>query len=652
MRAFVAPSIALAAAIIVACGSDSAEIEEPASPCVAFERAPEPSLALERIAGSIGIAPRAVVAGGGHTYVLGTDRALRRFEGDGAVVVALDLPGDELSRPSAVAVGKDAAGGVNAYAIRSPLAGGERRLALVRYASADGGRSFDPATEKVLLESEGNGVEEARADVHFGPDGLLYVVTSLAGAANDDPQRVLGKILRLDVSGEAVAIPPGNAFAPPEGRPEIWSTGTRAPSSADVDPELGELWYTEAGAETTVFRLDRSRRTAPEPIFTTTKIGAEAGAHVYRGARVPALRGRYVSLAAKTGEGTLVAIDRFGPSGTPQETSYRLEGPPLAGAVLGRDAEGELLVVTSDAIHRVVDAAPRGAEGPPRTLLATKCFDPAAPSGAVAGAIAYDVSSALWSDGAAKERFVVVPKGSRIGAKPDGDFVFPVGTVAVKTFAVDGKRVETRLFVQHAIESWTGYSYAWNAEGTDAELVAGNRLAKLPAGTTWYFPSTADCDACHTPAAGYTLGLEAKQLAGREALDRFSKTLATPIDPSIAPLVSLDAAATAEARARSYLHSNCSTCHREGSATGTLADLDLRSQTPLAATGLCAEPKVDAMDVAGARIVAPGDPARSILALRMRALDERRMPKLASSVVDEAGVAAVEAWIRELSSCP
>jgi uncharacterized repeat protein (TIGR03806 family) len=282
----------------------------------------------------------------------------------------------------------------------------------------------------------------------------------------------------------------------------------------------------------------------------------------------------------------------------------------------------------------------------PTSLLATKCWDPATPAGVPAGAIPYDVTSPLWSDGAAKERFVVVPRGAKITARADGDLVFPVGTVAVKTFAVDGKRVETRLFVQHDLEDWTGYSYAWNEAGTDAELVAGNRIAQLAGGKSWYFPSSADCTACHTPAAGYTLGLEAKQLAGHgDALARLEEKLEAPIDhATVGTLASADA--------RSYLHANCSMCHREGSATGTVVDLDLRADTPLAKTGLCKEPQAGTFDLPNARIVAPGDPARSVLLSRMRTLDERRMPKLASRVVDEAGVAAVEAWIKSLAACP
>ena len=274
----------------------------------------------------------------------------------------------------------------------------------------------------------------------------------------------------------------------------------------------------------------------------------------------------------------------------------------------------------------------------------------------IGGLIPYQPNTPLWSDGASKERFVVVPRGAKITARADGDLVFPVGTVAVKTFAVDGKRIETRLLVQHDLEDWTGYSYAWNESGTDAELVQGNRQAALAGGKSWYFPSRADCTACHTPAAGYTLGLEAKQLAGRgDSLARLEASLDTPLDQAaLVPLVPVDAPppTTAEARARSYLHANCSTCHREGSVTGTAVDLDLRSDTPLAKTGLCREPQAGDFGVTRARILAPGEPSRSILLSRMRTLDERRMPKLASRLVDEAGLAAVEAWINSLATCP
>jgi hypothetical protein len=91
-------------------------------------------------------------------------------------------------------------------------------------------------------------------------------------------------------------------------------------------------------------------------------------------------------------------------------------------------------------------------------------------------------------------------------------------------------------------------------------------------------------------------------------------------------------------------------CHREGFGAGA-ALIDLRIDKPLAATRICnALPQGGDLGVVGARIVMPGAPSSSTLSLRMRALDQNRMPPLASHVVDEAGVAAVESWIRGLPS--
>ena len=57
----------------------------------------------------------------------------------------------------------------------------------------------------------------------------------------------------------------------------------------------------------------------------------------------------------------------------------------------------------------------------------------------------------------------------------------PNGSVLVQTLSLDlagdagtpaRKRIETRLLVRQQGE-WTGYSYRWNAEQTDADLVTG-----------------------------------------------------------------------------------------------------------------------------------------------------------------------------------
>ena len=112
-----------------------------------------------------------------------------------------------------------------------------------------------------------------------------------------------------------------------------------------------------------------------------------------------------------------------------------------------------------------------------------------------------------------------------------GSWTLPNGSVLVQTLALDrfggaGKpareRVETRLLVRQQGE-WTGYSYRWNAEQTDAELVsaAGGAQefevpdAAEPTGRreqTWRFPARSECLICHSRAAGFVLGFTPLQL--------------------------------------------------------------------------------------------------------------------------------------------
>ena len=619
------PALAAAAA----CSSSTAE--DPASPCVAFAKAGEAALHVDFMVPTHRSSPIvSLVSAAGHTYALDRDGHFGRIDAELSATLAANAVDMVVAKSSA---------GVRAFAARwARGALPTTSFELVRFTSPDDGVSFDPASEKALFAVAGlRDVPEATS-LAFGGDGLLYVALGDAYPAEGSPPTMLGKILRLDVANDAAV-------------PEVWAVGVHEPRGLDVDAPTGDVWLTDRTKDDTAV-VHRITRGGAEPIVpalyltTPERRPSFAGGHVYRGKSAPGLVGQYVYPAQS---GKLVAVDRFGPSGPAQASLLDLG----AEGAIGRGHTGELEVATTAGVGRVVDAAPRPA---PSSLLATKCWDPANPAGLPALAIPYDVTTPFWSDGAAKERFVVVPPGASITSRPDGDLVMPVGTVAVKTFAVDGKRVETRLLVQHDVEDWVGYSYAWNEAGTDAELVIGNRVLSLPRGKSWYFPSAADCTSCHTPAAGYTLGLEAKQLTTHgETLERLEKRLASPIDrATLKPLVPVDAPppATAEARARSYLHANCSTCHREGSATGTSADLDLRFDTPLAATGLCREPQAGSLGIANPRIVTPRDPSRSVLVARMRSLDERRMPKLASRVVDEAGLAAVDAWIRDLASCP
>jgi hypothetical protein len=81
--------------------------------------------------------------------------------------------------------------------------------------------------------------------------------------------------------------------------------------------------------------------------------------------------------------------------------------------------------------------------------------------------------------------------------------------------------------------------------------------------------------------------------------------------------------------ARSYLHVNCAHCHQPGA--GGTADLDLRLMTRLEKTKLLGfRPIQGTFDIPEARIIAPGDPYRSILCYRIAKLGRGRMPDLQS----------------------
>ncbi len=88
----------------------------------------------------------------------------------------------------------------------------------------------------------------------FGPDGYLYVATGDGGLGGDPQDRaqnvdsLLGKILRLDVSGGGYTIPPGNPFAgATSGSDEVWAYGLRNPWRPSFDRLTGDFVIADVG---------------------------------------------------------------------------------------------------------------------------------------------------------------------------------------------------------------------------------------------------------------------------------------------------------------------------------------------------------------------------------------------------------------------
>jgi uncharacterized repeat protein (TIGR03806 family) len=536
------------------------------------------------------------------------------------------------------------------------------RSVLLRYTTFDGGLTVEPSSEVTLLAIERvAGTFHGGGKIGFSADGLLWIST---GDSNDisapqNPLSLLGKMLRIDVdAGSPYAIPDSNPFAAGGGAPEVYAVGFRNPWRWSFDRATGEVWLGDVG-EHTAEEIDRvvlggnygwnlcegttCAVGAPhedfiDPVF---EYGRDQGAsvtggYVYRGASIPELQGRYVFGDYVSGRIWTLLDD------IPQI----LLDSGLAIAAFAEDPDGELLVtdISDGRVYRFVPSATPAPGVPASSLSATGCDDDPR-------LVGYDVNTELWSDGLDKQRHIALADGAQIQVHADGAWEVPNETVLVKTFSHRGIRVETRLLIKQD-DGWSGWSYRWMANGTYAQRVDSGGTVQLD-DRDWYFPSTAECARCHTAAAGHSLGLHqaqldrGAQLGALEQLGVYDGTRA-----SVMPLAALDdASATLSRRARSYLHVNCSMCHRPGGPGQ--GNLDLRFDTPLSETNTC--DRVPAFGNVGiatdARIIAPGARDRSALLIRMSRRDEYQMPPLATFLVDTLAVSVIGDWIDSLSSC-
>ncbi|GAB4136308.1 PQQ-dependent sugar dehydrogenase [Thermopirellula anaerolimosa] len=615
--------------------------------------------------------------------------------------------------------------------------------------SPDNPNRADRDSEEVLMKIEQPYGNHNGGSIEFGPDGYLYIGLGDGGSANDphghgqNLKTLLGSILRIDVDhrdpGLAYAIPKDNPFVGRgDGvRGEIWAYGLRNVWRLTFDRVTGDLWVGDVGQNRyeevdIIVRggnygwklregfhdFDPKAETTEEPLIdpVTEYFRHEGmsvtGGYVYRGHRLPEYYGAYFYADYVTGNIWALRVDDRGKL----KENRKVARTNLNIAAFGEDEDGEMYLAAFDGmIHRLrrrpgdIQAL---ADAFPRRLSETGLFRSVKDFEPCEAALPYDVNVPLWSDGAAKHRFVVLPAARSVQFHPETAWDFPVGAVLVKTFFLPRpgtspvwlkspprlsakeasdtgtwRRLETRLLV-HGADGWQGYTYVWNEEQTDAELIDGAQRVVFPvpdergvARREWYFPSRSDCMACHTPASGFVLGLKTPQMnrppttpvAVRSVDDR----AASQKDPSGAsnqiaawrdwgvfanpPTESWEALPAfaewpvsaeglgrdeLERHARAYLDSNCAMCHVPN---GIVGRPDFRFSTPTAKSQLIGvNPGQGSIAPAGSKLVLPGDPNRSELWHRVETLGPRRMPPLASGVRDETAVRLIEVWIRSM----
>jgi glucose/arabinose dehydrogenase len=250
----------------------------------------------------------------------------------------------------------------------------------------------DPDSERILFTVDQPFSNHNGGQVAFGPDGFLYVGMGDGGGradpleASQDDERVLGKMLRLDVD---VAGAP--YFRVPDSNPNpklpgllglIWAKGLRNPWRFSFDRDVGDLYIADVGqnrfeeidvqpAGSTGGEnygwdiFEASTCFEPEPLFADcpdpptafvhpvleygrTDGVSVTGGFVYRGCALPDLSGTY--FYADFGSAFIRSFELVGGAALNQQDWTAELGPGSrvsirAIASFGEDARGEIYIV-------------------------------------------------------------------------------------------------------------------------------------------------------------------------------------------------------------------------------------------------------------------------------------------------------------------
>ena len=308
------------------------------------------------------------------------------------------------------------------------------RVSRFRVTNADPPR-IDPASEDIVLTFLQGG--HNGGDIHFGPDRMLYISTgdearepessSTRTRTGQDISDLLSSILRIDVdhpsSGKLYGIPKDNPFVAMKGaRPEVWAYGLRNPWRMSFDSQTGELFVGDVGWELweSIHRVEKGgnygwaamegpqaikpQKIGPTPIrppliaLPHTIACSVTGGRVYRGNKLPELRGAYIFGDWETRRLWAARFDGDRVKEMPEITR-----PLVRVVAFGEDKDGELYFLDYDGgtVHTIArnDAAARNADFP--TKLSQTGLFPAsvkADHTPAAGVVPFAVNSQQWHD--------------------------------------------------------------------------------------------------------------------------------------------------------------------------------------------------------------------------------------------------------------
>lgn len=240
----------------------------------------------------------------------------------------------------------------------------------------------DVSTELKIMEIARPADLHAGGMVLFGQDRLLYVSVgdgSVDPKIAQDTTSLLGKILRIDVSGSNAktpySIPADNPFVGSKAgqREEIFAFGFRNPWRMSLDEETGQIWIGDVGEssyeEVNILvpggnygwphyegsteyldAQDLSYSDTQAPYYEyahTSGKGSVIGGHVYRGNNLKGLLGKYLFADFVSGE--IFILDD-----SKQPFSTTLLGQISLPTAFGEDSNRELYIVnTVGEIYRI-----------------------------------------------------------------------------------------------------------------------------------------------------------------------------------------------------------------------------------------------------------------------------------------------------------
>jgi glucose/arabinose dehydrogenase len=354
------------------------------------------------------------------------------------------------------------------------------------------------STEEIILQQRDNAFHYHNAgDIHFGPDGYLYLslgdseppVADFRLTRQPIDKNFFGVILRIDVDkrpgnlepnphpgvSDHYLVPQDNPFVNTteyqgvqlEGgkvRTEIFALGFRNPWRFCFDPisgemiagDVGEHYYEEvnvvrAGANygwpyleallTTSHHASRPPAFSSEPplwsyLHDSTRFGGQAivGGKVYTGSALPGMARAFIF--GDNVRGHVWALFRNEIHGT-NEVRWLTGEPGLS--TFGIDPrDGEILMASliTGRIRKLVFRDPE--QSPfPRLLSQTGLFTDTKNLQPTAGVVPYEVNVPFWSDYAEKRRWFSLPQNGSFGFDASNHWALPSGTIWIKQFDLD-----------------------------------------------------------------------------------------------------------------------------------------------------------------------------------------------------------------------